>query len=67
MDTTKVSELTVTEFKVLIRDTVIDTVQNIIKGKYIPYVDDDEQNELESMFGKKPYPQEFISKAQIEL
>lgn len=67
MNTTKISELTVSEFKVLIRDTVIDTVQNIITRKYIPYIDDEEQNELESMFGKNPYPQEFISKAQIEL
>lgn len=67
MDTTKVSELTITEFKALIRDTVTDTVQNIFKGKHIPYVDDQEQNELEAMFCKKPSPQKFIFETQIEL
>ncbi len=63
MNDLKVSDLSVSEFKALIRETLIETLE----GLGIPEVDDEEQKELEAMFGKKPKAEEFVSEKQIEI
>lgn len=68
MSSTKVAELSVDEFKEIIRDTVIETFKkNILDREILPYIDDKEQQELEEMFGKRPMSEEFISEREIEI
>jgi len=65
---TRVADLSVDEFKEIIRDTVIKTLKkDIINKEIIPYINDNEQQELEKMFGKNPLPEEFISEREIEI
>ncbi len=68
MSSTKVAELSVDEFKEIIRDTVIETFKkNILDREILPYIDDKEQQELEEMFGKRPMSEELISEREIEI
>jgi hypothetical protein len=62
-NTIKVSDLTIPEFKSLIRETIIETLKEL----YIPDVDDAEQKELEAMFGKKPIEEEYVYEKEIEI
>ncbi len=63
MNTLKVSDLSVSEFKKLIKETMLETLVSF----GIPEVDEEEQQELEAMFGKKPAQEEFVSERKIEL
>jgi len=63
MNTMKVSDLSISEFKKLIKETMLETLESIS----IPKVDEDEQRELEAMFGKKPGEEQFVSERKIEL
>ncbi|MBC8186401.1 hypothetical protein H8E88_35415 [candidate division KSB1 bacterium] len=68
MMSTKVADLSVDEFKEIIRDTVIETFKrDILDKEMLPYIDDKEQQQLEEMFGKKPMSEEFISEREIEI
>jgi hypothetical protein len=67
MNTQKISDLSVDEFKALIQNTIIETIQGILAGELIPEIDDEEQRELEEMFGKSPQPEEYIFEKKIQL
>ncbi len=67
MNTTKVADLSVEEFQSLIREIIIETVRGLLESSHIPDIDDDEQRELEEMFGKIPEPEEFLTTRTIEL
>ena len=63
MNTMKVSDLSISEFKKLIKETMLETLESIS----IPEVDEEEQMELEAMFGKKPVQEQFVSERKVEL
>ncbi len=63
MNTSKVSDLSVSEFKKLIKETMLETLVSF----GVPEVDEEEQKELEAMFGNKPTQEQFASEKKIEL
>lgn len=63
MNTLKVSDLSVSEFKKLIKETMLETLVSF----GVPEVDEEEQKELEAMFGNKPTQEQFGSEKKIEL
>ncbi len=67
MNNLKVADLSVEEFKVLLRETVIETLRDMLSREHILDVDDEEQQELEAMFGKSPQQEEFVSERTIEV
>ncbi len=63
MSSVKVSDLSIPEFKKLIKETMLETLMDF----GIAEVSDEEQKELEKMFGKKPTQEGFVSERKIEL
>jgi len=60
---TKVSELSIEDLKTLIRETMLETLQEFS----LQEIDDDEQAELEAMFGTSPLAEEAVYERQIDL
>ena len=60
---TKVSELSIEDLKILIRDTILETLHEFSLRE----IDDDEQAELEAMFGTSPRPEDAVYERHIEL
>ena len=60
---TKVSELSIDELKTLMRETMLETLHEF----QLREIDDDEQEELEAMFGTAPYPEECVYEREIEV
>lgn len=60
---TKVSELSIEDLKKLIRETMLETLQEFSLRE----IDDDEQAELEAMFGTSPKAEEVVYERQIDL
>ncbi|GCC11172.1 hypothetical protein IPdc08_01221 [archaeon] len=69
MENTKVGELTLIEFKRIIRDIITEAIEELGYSEFseITYVDDEEQKELEAMFGKQPEKEEYVLGREIEL
>ncbi len=69
MENAKVGELTLAEFKAIIRDIIIEALEELgySESSEIAYVDDEEQKELEAMFGKQPEKKEYVLERDIEL
>lgn len=67
MNNLKVADLSIEEFKALIREIVAETLRDILSREHILDVDDEEQQELKAMFGRSPQPEEFVSERTIEL
>jgi hypothetical protein len=67
MNNLKVADLSIEEFKTLMREIVFETLQDMLSKEHILEVDDGEQQELEAMFGKSPQLEEFVSERTIEL
>lgn len=63
MSNQKNFDLSIAEFKTLIRETMIETLESF----GIPEVDNGEQKELEEMFGKKPKSGQFVIEKEIEV
>ena len=63
MKSTKVSDLSISEFKSLIKETMIETLESY----GISEVDEGEQQELEIMFGKKPKKEKYSEEKTIEI
>lgn len=60
---TTVSELSVQEFKTLIRETMLETLQEFSLRE----IDDDEQAELEAMFGVSPHAEDAAYERAIDV
>jgi uncharacterized protein YaaW (UPF0174 family) len=62
-DMTKVSDLSIQELKTLIRETMLETLQEFTLRE----ISDDEQAELEAMFGAAPHPDEVVYERTIDV
>ena len=60
---TKVSELSIEDLKTVIRETMLETLHEFS----LQEIDDDEQAELEAMFGPSPQAEEAVYERQIVL
>ncbi|MCP4402980.1 MAG: hypothetical protein GY801_37460 [bacterium] len=60
---TNVSELSIEDLKILIGETMLETLQEFSLRE----IDDDEQAELEAMFGPSPRAEEALYERQIDL
>ncbi len=70
MEAIRVSELSIKEFKQLVKEVLIEVLKDMdvrIEVLDVPYVSDEEQKELEGMFGKNPDIVEFVYKKEIEV
>ena len=61
--TTTVADLSIEELKTLIKNTMLETLQEFSLRE----IDDDEQAELEAMFGTVPHEEETVYERHIEL
>lgn len=59
----KVSDLSTEELKTLIKETMLETLLELRLGE----IADEEQEELESMFGSAPIQEEFVHEREIDL
>ena len=59
----KVSDLSTKELKTLIKETMLETLQELRLGE----IDSEEQDELESMFGCTPIHKEYFHERELEL
>ncbi|MBF0100223.1 MAG: hypothetical protein HQK77_04875 [Desulfobacterales bacterium] len=59
----KVSDLSIEDFKILIKKTIRETLHEFISRE----IDDDDQAELETMFGKTPTSEYPVYEREIEI
>ena len=60
---TKVSDLSIQEFQALIRETILET----LKEFSLREIDNEEQAELEAMFGTDPGSEKAVYEREIQL
>ncbi len=60
---TKVSDLSIEDLKTIIREIMLETLQEFS----VREVDDNEQGELEAMFGSAPFAEEAVYERQIDI
>ncbi len=60
---TKVSELSIQDLKMVIRETMLETLQEFSLRE----IDDEEQAELEAMFGSSPHAEEAVYERAINV
>ena len=60
---TKVSDLSIQEFKTMIKETMIETLKEYVLRE----VNDEEQTELEAMFGTGPRSEKAVCEREIEI
>ena len=61
--TKKISDFSVYDLKILIREIILET----LKEYRLREIDDEEQVELETMFGKSPHPEKIVFEREIQI